>query len=134
MECYIAIFKGEEVRSKPEIPMLNPWPECPGGQIIMNFSNFHIVNHQFQRWRRLCASTARESRRWRCIPLANFASPPERLVEPYDLLKSFIRCFKSLTGPSNSRIDRENRNTNILDAQNHRFLVMFFADVMIFLT
>ena len=52
----------------------------------------------------------------------------------YDLLKSFIRCFKSLTGPSNSRIDRENRNTNILDAQNHRFLVMFFADVMISLT
>ena len=27
MECYIAIFKGEEVRSKPEIPMLNPLPE-----------------------------------------------------------------------------------------------------------
>ena len=81
----------------------------------------------------------------------------------YELLKSFIHCCESLTGPSNSRrkqfsvsviahgsrdqscdswswclmqccIDRENRNTNILDAQNHLFLVMFFADVTIFLT
>ena len=126
--------RGGEVQARDPNAQSLAREKCPGGQIIMNFSNFHIVNHQFQRWRRLCASTARESRRWRCIPLANFASPPERLVEPYDLLKSFIRCFKSLTGPSNSRIDRENRNTNILDAQNHRFLVMFFADVMISLT
>ena len=45
MECYIAIFKGEEVRSKPEIPMLNPLPEesVQVTKMIINFSNSYMM-------------------------------------------------------------------------------------------